>query len=127
MKLPEHLTTATEAELEQLAGAIDAHPDWYSVTRAQVDAALFQLRHKAQPPAGWHKVNHAPPPEGTPVLCWRRHPSDITRGQFFVASAKWMGSSRCGRHLDWTLEVGTEHDDSTPDPEPTHWASFNTI
>lgn len=126
MKLPDHLTTATEAELEQLAENIDRHPDWYSVTRAHVDAALFQLRHKAQPPAGWHKVDSTPPPEGTAVLCWRRHPSDITRGQFFVASA-WSKGRGAGRHLDWTLEVGTEHDDSTPDPEPTHWASFNTI
>ncbi len=126
MKLPEHLTTATEAELEQLAENIDKHPDWYSVTRDQVDAALFQLRHKAQPPAGWHAADSAPPPDGTSVLCWRRHPSDITRGQFFVASA-WGRGRGAGRHLEWTLEVGTEHDSTSPDPEPTHWASFATI
>lgn len=121
MKIVDELTLAPEAELEQLAANIDRHPEWHAVTRAQVDAALYRIRHKALPPVGWRQVDREPPPDGTEVLCWRRHPHDVTLGQRFVAAA-WPRGRGAGRHVEWTLSVGSEHGCTCPDPAPTHWA-----
>lgn len=121
-----------ESDLEEIRDAIPRHPPGlYAVTGEDVDRALYQLRHRAVPPAGpgWLEVppvgspcpKEGVPPDGVPLLCWSPCWTDPTKGQFYVAECVTKRRSR-----EWFLSVTAEPEDSSCAPDPTHWRTIPT-